>query len=147
MLAMPSDHNTLFQSARLRTITPWSVITIVGCLLLTLIDLWRDGGPSTYPLIQGTLPNLLAVPILTFGFLMLRFSERIPQKDFPLLKKWFYGLLASATVVTAAWEFTQLWGALVFDPNDLYATGLGVVLSWLLFRIAAPLSFRSGHQT
>ncbi len=63
--------------SQLRTVTPWTLIAIVGCAVLTLVGFWRDGGPTAWPLVRGTLPNLVAVPTLAFGFLMLRFPERI----------------------------------------------------------------------
>ena len=126
----------------LKTLSPWPVITIVGCILLSLIDVWREEAVTSVPLVRGTLPNFLAVPILTFGFLMIRFPSRVPF-DSSVLKvqaKWFWTLWIATICITLAWEFLQLTGALVFDVNDLFATFAGAIVAAGLY---GSLKYRS----
>jgi hypothetical protein len=125
---------------RLAKLSPWTVITIAGCTALALVDAWRDLGPTAVPLVRGTLPNLVAVPTLAFGFLMVRFPKRQPYdpERAAAQGRWFWGLWADAIAVTVAWEFAQQMGGLVFDPFDLCATAvLFVALRRVSFLSAA----------
>ena len=85
-------------------LSPWAVITIAGCAALTLVSVWRDHGSTAVPLVRGTLPNLVAVPTLAFGFLMIRFPERQPF-DAALARvqdQWFWGLWIGTSMATVA---------------------------------------------
>lgn len=122
--------------------TPWLILTILGCALLSGIDYWRGLGPTSVPLIRGTLPNLIAVPTLTFGFLMILFPKRISNDPNQLSKqgRWFWSLWIFTLLITIGWEFLQLTGALVFDKNDIIATVIGAVLAISAFYLLRPLS-------
>lgn len=128
---------------RLKGVSPWTVLAVAGCAVLVLVDYWREQAPGTFPLIQGTLPNLIAVPTLTFGFLMLRFPERRPHipADAVRQKTYFWVLWVMTTLATVIWEFTQLAGNLVFDPLDLAATLIGAAATIPVFRILIRYSF------
>lgn len=124
--------------------SPWTLLALAGCAVLVLADYWREQAPGTFPLIRGTLPNLVAVPTLTFGFLMLRFPERQPftPADAMRQKRHFRVLCVIATLATVIREFMQLTGKLVFDPLDLAATFIGAVEGDLAFRFLDRYSFR-----
>ena len=124
-------------------ISPWTVLTLVGCIGLTVVDFWRDEGFTSWPIVRGSLPNFVAVPTLTFGLLMLRFPQRT---DFTLGKlasqdRIFKSLVVFVTVGVIAWEFLQLTGNLVFDPLDLWATGGGSVVTVFLYTVLSSYSF------
>ena len=69
---------------------------------------------------------------------MLRFPQRAASQD-----RWFLAAWVGALLVTLAWEFMQLRGALVFDPLDLAATGVGAALAWPVYRACRRLAFRA----
>jgi hypothetical protein len=129
-------------------LSPWTVIALLGCATLALVDFWRDQSPGAWPLVQGTTPNLVAVPTLVFGFLMLRFPERqlYTPENAARQSRLFWRLLAVATAVTVAWEFSQLTGKLVFDPLDLVATALGAIATVALFLGLSRVSFLQPGQ-
>lgn len=133
----------MMDKERLFRLSPWAVVTLIGCASLTAVDLWRDQGPTSFHILRGTLPNLVAVPTLTFGFLMVRFPDRCPFEASLAASqaRWFWGLWASALVVTVAWEFAQRAGPLVFDPLDLYATVAGAGVAVALFFVLRRISF------
>src|SRR6056297_153574 len=124
-------------------LSPWTLFALAGCATLVLIDYWRDQVPGAWPLVQGTTPNLVAVPTLVFGFLMLWFPEKPPFSPEAAAKqhRLFWWLWALATLVTVAWEFAQRTGKLVFDPLDLVATAIGAIATVVLFRVFSPVSF------
>lgn len=121
---------------RITRTSPWTVITLAGCAGLVLVGYWREQASAALPFVHGTLPNLVAVPTLTFGFLMLIRPERQPHTHAAAnaQRRQFWSLWVFASVATVAWEFMQLRGRLVFDPLDLVATGLGAVAAIALFR-------------
>ena len=129
---------------KLSSVSPWVVITIIGCALLSLVGIWRDQPATSVPLIRGTLPNFLAVPILTFDFLMIRFPQTVSYQ--PVIgssqTKWFWSLWFCTLIITILWEFLQLTGNLVFDVNDLYATGFGAAVTLILFILLKNSSFK-----
>jgi hypothetical protein len=132
----------MFRS-RLARLSPWAVITLAGCAALAVVDVWRDHGPALVPLVRGTLPNLVAVPTLAFGFLMVRFPEREPfdAEQAARQDRWFWGLWAGAIAATVAWEFAQRSGPLVFDPLDLAATAIGAAGAAALYVSLRRASF------
>ena len=124
-------------------LSPWAAITIGGCAVLFVVDAWRELGATSFPLIRGTLPNLVAVPTLTFGFLMFRFPERRPSDPMCAASqdRLFWFLWLGSFLATVAWEFSQLWGALLFDPLDLVATGVGAIATVIAFMSLRRFSF------
>ncbi|MEO1575584.1 MAG: hypothetical protein AAFU65_11570, partial [Pseudomonadota bacterium] len=60
---------------QIRDASPWTWITIAGCATLTLVDAWRDAGPTQWPVLRGSLPNFVAVPTLTFATLAARYPD------------------------------------------------------------------------
>lgn len=123
--------------------TPWIWVTLGSLAILSGVDVWREDGPSSLQLLQGTLPNLVAVPALTFGFLMMRVPTRPVRTSATerLQRRWFRGLWAVNVAGVVAWEFLQRTGRLVFDPLDLVATALGAGAALVLFRILEPRSY------
>ncbi|MEE4160864.1 MAG: hypothetical protein V2I25_00050 [Woeseiaceae bacterium] len=127
----------------LSRLSPWTVLAVCGCAALVVVDYWRGQGPTALPLVRGVLPNLVAVPTLAFGFLMLRFPER-QRFDAPVAAqqdRYFWGFWMAATVGTIAWEFAQLTGNLVFDPLDIAATLAGAAVAAGLFRMLRNVAF------
>lgn len=133
---------------RISNLSPWTLLTLAGCSILVLVDYWREQMPAFLPLAHGALPNLVAVPVLAFGFLMLRFPERrrYTPAESERERQLFWSLFAVATVVTVVWEFAQRSGNLVFDPLDLVATAIGAVVAMLLFRALRHFSYRSTDE-
>ncbi|GAB5519823.1 MAG: hypothetical protein RhofKO_20740 [Rhodothermales bacterium] len=120
---------------RLQRATPWGYITVVGLATLSLVDLWRNHGPHVALLARGVLPNLVAVPTLAFGFLMMRYPEQqaFMEASWRAQTREFWRLWTLMLVVVIAWEFIQRVGALVFDPLDLVVTVVGAVIALPLF--------------
>lgn len=112
-------------------ITPWTVFALMGLAALGLVDQWRGMGSTDWPIVRGSLPNMLAVPTLTFGFLMMRFPERTAYSAVAqaLQAVWFWRLWISTCIIVIAWEYLQLWGNLVYDPTDVYATAMGALVA------------------
>ena len=133
---------------RISNVSPWTLVTLAGCATLVLVDQWRQQMPALLSYAHGTLPNLVAVPTLTFGFLMLRFPERRRYTDVEATqqRRLFRGFWAAAIVVTVVWELAQLHGNLVFDPLDLAATAIGAALAIVLFRNLRHLSYRPAAE-
>jgi hypothetical protein len=126
--------------------SPWVWVTLTALAVLSGVDAWRDRGPSAVPLVQGTLPNLVAVPALTFGFLMMLIPVRRPPT--PEMQRFqrrgFWVLWSLCCLGVVVWEFMQKTGNLVFDPLDLVATAVGAGGALLLFRLLEPRSWAPG---
>ena len=127
---------------------PWAVALLIFLILLSAVQYWREAtDPNTFSILKGSLPNLLAVPVLWSGIMMFRFST--VEEDEPIadtkanLRRWFWNSLFLSATITVSWEFMQLTGNLVFDPFDLLFTGFGVLVVFVLHRILAPLHLRS----
>lgn len=120
--------------------SPWTILTLLGCITLFLVDLWRDSQILVIPLLSGTMPNFLSVPILTFGFLMVRYPEKLSacSQKIQSEKNWFWGLWITSLIITILWELAQIKGSLVFDVNDLYATVCGAAFTVLCYRYYRP---------
>ena len=112
----------------------WAWLTLVGLAALAVIDRLRDAGLASGSLVLGTLPNLLAVPILTFGFLTVFYPH---PRYAPMIARPFAIAFAAVVAIVIGWEVLQLAGNLVFDPMDLVATGLGALLTLALYPVAA----------
>jgi len=126
-----------------KRLSPWTLVALSGCAALFLVDYWRDHDAALLPLVQGTLPNLVAVPTLTCGFLMIRYP--VPQRYTPSVAasqdRSFWILRITTTLATVAWELVQLTGKLVFDVLDLVATAIGATMTIALFHALRRLSF------
>lgn len=125
-------------------LTPWTLWALLGLAVLALIDYWRGTGPTDWPIVRGSLPNALAVPTLTFGFLMMRFPECsvLSAESKAMQATWFWSLWISVCAVVVAWEVLQLWGNLVFDWTDLVATVVGALIAVLLYLASRRWAFR-----
>lgn len=108
-------------------------MTIAALALLACVDRLREAGVAGDSVVLGSLPNLLAVPALTFGFLTVFYPR---PENAAVLRRPFGIAFPAVLVIVVGWEVLQLAGNLVFDPNDLVATGFGAVLTLALFRVA-----------
>jgi hypothetical protein len=128
---------------RIARTTPWTVLTVAGLALLAMVDYWRGLGTTTMPILRGSLPNLMAVPTLTFGFLMMIYPERQPYAPSIAAAQaaWFWRLWITMLVVVLAWEYLQLWGNLVFDWVDVYASLAGAALTVPVFEALKQRAF------
>lgn len=110
-----------------------------------LTDYWRDQGTTALPIVRGTLPNLVAVPTLAFGFLMFRYPQRSKYTSSAAASqdRHFRILLVTMTLGVILWEVLQLTGKLVFDPLDLIATVVGAVGTAFAYRTLRSFSFDS----
>jgi hypothetical protein len=108
-----------------------------------MVDYWRGLGTTTVPVLRGSLPNLIAVPTLTFGFLMMIYPERQPYTPSIAAAQtaWFWRLWITILVVVLAWEYLQLWGNLVFDRVDVYASLAGAALTVPVFEALKQQAF------
>lgn len=140
--SLSDPHNTLSLIERLRRSTPWTFVAIAGLASLSGVHFWRDAGHSEFAVIQGTLPNFLAVHILTFGFLMMKYPYRLQgqKTQLGLQTRSFWLLLGIVTVGLIAWEFIQRFGSLTFDRLDLLTTFVGTATAIPLFYGLRPWS-------
>lgn len=129
--------------ALLTQLSPWACITVLGCICLTLIDLWRDQGHTDFIFLRGVLPNLIAVPTMVFGFMLFRFPNRGPYSEerSEAQNTLFRQLLITLTLGIIFWEFLQLSGNLVFDYFDLLATLIGCLVTLVLYLALRNRSF------
>lgn len=114
----------------------WTWISLTGLATLTIVDFWRDLGPTDWPILRGSLPNFVAVPTLVFGFLSLRYRESLVDDSARTQRERrdFWLLWTSMLTVVIVWEFLQRSGGnLIFDPLDLYATIAGALVAVMLF--------------
>lgn len=117
--------------------TPTSVWPmLVGLGVLAAVDRARAAGLASDSVLVGSLPNLVAVPVLTFGFLPVFDSRSRPRPEFPDQR--FLWIVAAVTLLVVAWEFLQPNGNLTFDRIDLLFTGFGsltaLMIHWLIGR-------------
>lgn len=105
---------------------PWTWLLLGGLAVLTTVDFVRRFGLAGDSIVLGSLPNLVAVPVLTFGFLMMRYPSRAQAGR---VANALTGTTVVIGLVVLVWEVLQLSGNLVFDPNDIVATGLGAALT------------------
>jgi hypothetical protein len=112
---------------------PWAWVTLAGLAVLAGVDALRRAGMAGDSVLLGSLPNLVAAPVLTFGFLTVFYPTR---EHAPALRRPFAVALPVVVAVILVWELLQLRGNLVFDPIDLGATLLGAGLTVALFRYA-----------
>jgi glycopeptide antibiotics resistance protein len=117
-------------------------VLLAVTLLFTLYEelclrrwLFHHYGSSS--IVAGSLPNFLAVLILSLGVMVVKF----PQCNSEVIR----AILAVVAGLTF-YEIAQIWMPhRVFDWNDIAATFLGGLVSWLLIASTRRLStkFRS----
>jgi glycopeptide antibiotics resistance protein len=116
------------------------VTLLLLTLLFTLYDelylrrwLFHRFGSNSF--VAGSLPNFLAVVIFSFAVLSVKLPLRATETLRPI---------AAIVIGLTLYEVAQIWMPnRVFDWNDISATFLGGVFSWLLAVIAQRLSLIS----
>ncbi len=107
------------------------IITLVGMALVIIAHLMRPELGAFHPglvLVVGVLPNFGAA--LSLPFLMIVFAARILRPGRGKLLHRFVAALGVTLLGLTAWEVIQhmVWEYPI-DPNDIAATGLGVVFA------------------
>jgi len=87
----------------------------------------------------GVLPNVAAAIAIPYVVLSI-WVDQAPTGSFSVVKKRHLMLTVFSSVGLIAWEFgQQLSRGLYFDPDDIAATIVGMVLGLMFFRsIKAP---------
>ncbi|NDD64191.1 MAG: hypothetical protein EBZ36_09470 [Acidobacteria bacterium] len=114
----------------------------IGALAtLSLVDWARRGhfinGEVTAFLI-GVMPNVAAAIAIPFVILGIRVEQRKELSSAAV--RWSFAVLSLvAGVGLILWEVLQQASrALVFDPNDIGATLIGLLLGWVVFNRLTP---------
>ena len=114
----------------------------IGGLALLSFGHWLREGMSTVgqPIeyLLGVLPNFAATIAVAFVFLSI-WADRKGPLTFVEARTRFFICATVSGVGLVAWEFMQLTGdRLVFDFDDISATGIGLCAAGLLFFILTP---------
>lgn len=120
---------------------PSTRIMVVGIGALALLSAvhWARAqhfqGPPLLLHLLGVLPNFaaaIAIPYVALGLWL----ESSPAASRAALRQRFMWLTLFAGVGLVLWEFGQRWSSgLFFDPDDLVATLVGLVVGWGLFAL------------
>lgn len=120
---------------------PSTRIMLVGLGALALLSAvhWARAqhfqGPPLLLYLLGVLPNFaaaIAIPFVTLGIRL----ESSPVSSQAVVRQRFLWLSLLAGVGLFLWEFGQRWSSgLFFDPDDLVATLVGLVVGWTIFRL------------
>jgi len=95
--------------------------------------LYQHGG--AWAVIAGSLPNFLAVPIVSFAVMLVR--ERINDAE-------IVRTIGAVAVGLTLYEAAQIWmPGRVFDWKDIAASVLGGMFSWVLIAVPRML-FKTG---
>lgn len=113
----------------------------IGALALLSAVHWARAqhfdGPPLLLYLLGVLPSFaaaIAIPAVALGMWL----ESFPASSHTVLRKRFMWLTLFAGAGLILWEFgQQSSGALFFDPDDLVATLVGLVVGWGLFAVVS----------
>jgi hypothetical protein len=118
--------------------------SLLGCGALALLSLVQWARPlsasATAPVrhLLGVLPNVTAAIAIPFVLLSIWAELRLAATPADNRRRFALCSLV-AGVGLVAWEFLQLHsGRLVFDPQDIVATLVGLVLARGLFSWVTP---------
>jgi hypothetical protein len=109
----------------------------IGALALLSTVHWareqQFEGPPLLLHLLGVLPSFaaaIAIPFVVLGMWL----ESSPVSSSMALRKRFIGITLAAGAGLILWEFGQQSSrALFFDPDDLVATLVGLVVGWTIF--------------
>ena len=133
-----------FRSSRgtgLKLSTRYMLVGIGALATLSLVDWARRGhfinGEVTAFLI-GVMPNVAAAIAIPFVILGILVEQRKELSSAAV--RWSFAVLSLvAGVGLILWEVLQQSSrALVFDPNDIGATLIGLLLGWVVFNRLTP---------
>lgn len=113
----------------------------IGALALLSAVHWareqQFEGPPLLLHLLGVLPSFaaaIAIPFVVLGMWL----ESSPVSSSMALRKRFIGITLAAGAGLILWEFGQQSSrALFFDPDDLVATLVGLVVGWGLFAVVS----------
>ena len=113
----------------------------IGALALLSTVHWareqQFEGPPLLLHLLGVLPSFaaaIAIPFVVLGMWL----ESSPVSSSMALRKRFIGITLAAGAGLILWEFGQQSSrALFFDPDDLVATLVGLVVGWGLFALVS----------
>ncbi|MFN7273065.1 MAG: hypothetical protein ACK5VQ_12225 [Gammaproteobacteria bacterium] len=113
----------------------------IGALALLSTVHWareqQFEGPPLLLHLLGVLPSFaaaIAIPFVVLGMWL----ESSPVSSSMALRKRFIGITLAAGAGLILWEFGQQSSrALFFDPDDLVATLVGLVVGWGLFAVVS----------
>lgn len=114
-----------------------ALIGLCALGLLSLVHLARDQafeGPPALLYLLGVTPSFAAAIAIPFIFLSMWLETSAASSPDGVTKR-FHILIVLSGIGLIGWEFGQTSSrGLVFDPHDLAATIVGLVVAWLLFR-------------
>ncbi len=113
----------------------------IGALALLSAVHWareqQFEGPPLLLHLLGVLPSFaaaIAIPFVVLGMWL----ESSPVSSYTTLRKRFIWITLAAGAGLILWEFGQQSSrALFFDPDDLVATLVGLVVGWGLFALVS----------
>jgi len=113
----------------------------IGALALLSAVHWARAqhfeGPPLLLYLLGVLPSFaaaIAIPFVVLGMWL----ESSPVSSYTTLRKRFIWTTLAAGAGLVLWEFGQQASrALFFDPDDLVATLIGLVVGWGLFAVVS----------
>ena len=113
----------------------------IGALALLSTVHWareqQFEGPPLLLHLLGVLPSFaaaIAIPFVVLGMWL----ESSPVSSSMALRKRFIGITLAAGAGLILWEFGQQSSrALFFDPDDLVATLVGLLVGWGLFAVVS----------
>jgi len=95
-------------------------------------------GPPLLLYLLGVLPNVAAAIAIPYVVLSI-WVDQAPTDSFSVVQKRHLMLTGFSSVGLIAWEFgQQLSRGLYFDPDDIVATIIGMVLGLMFFRWIKP---------
>jgi len=120
----------------MKTATRIGVVGLGALALLSAVHWARAQhfeGPPLLLYLLGVLPSFaaaIAIPFVVLGMWL----ESSPVSSYTTLRKRFIWIVLAAGAGLILWEFGQQSSrALFFDPDDLVATVVGLVVGWTIF--------------
>lgn len=119
----------------------YGLLGIAALATLSFVHWVRGRPPMDAPVLTyllGVSPNVLAAVAIPFVCMGV-WADQKPDAPLDLAWKGFAGISVLTGIALIAWEFNQVSSRrLVFDPHDIGATLVGLVLSVLLFAATTP---------
>lgn len=121
----------------------YGLVGISAMGVLSLVHWMRKvqyDGSEVVVYLMGVMPNVAAAIAIPFVLLSI-WADQKPNASYRAARNAFAAVALFTGIALVTWEFLQRSsGTLVFDTDDLLATGVGLGLAWLLFVWLTPKS-------